>query len=75
MSVKAKTRCSNRRGKKGWIGMKEQKAALIPIVQQIRLNSQNELVKRTTKGDSTNGQAQNPSGRFAWNVFPPDFSD
>ena len=33
--------------------MKEQKATLIPIVQQIRLNSQNELVKRTTKEDST----------------------
>ena len=66
MSVKAKTRCSNRRGKKGWIGMKEQKATLIPIVQQIRLNSQNELVKRTTKGDSVaDGQAQNPSGRLA----------
>ena len=51
--------------------MKEQKATLIPIVQQIRLNSQNELVKRTTKGDSADGQAQNPSvGPLRMRRFP-----
>ena len=36
--------------KKGWIVMEEQKAPLILIVQRIRLNFRNELVKLTTKG-------------------------
>ena len=43
-----KIRCWNLALKKGWIVMEEQKA--LRIVQQIRLNFRNELVKLTTKG-------------------------
>ena len=55
--------------KKGWIVMEEQKAPLILIVQRIRLNFRNELVKLTTKGrtaseDDGRDGGQNPPSRL-----------